>query len=64
MLAPNLWDQIDDFNWLRAEHSPNWSLLQPEDEEAIASEGWEKIVAAEKSQLELNALLKVGKIVR
>ncbi|KAL8804519.1 MAG: hypothetical protein Q9182_002527 [Xanthomendoza sp. 2 TL-2023] len=23
----NLWDQVKDFNWLKAGHSPNWSLL-------------------------------------
>ncbi|KAF4308322.1 hypothetical protein GTA08_BOTSDO04431 [Botryosphaeria dothidea] len=27
----NLWDQVDDFKWLKAEHSPNWSVLAPED---------------------------------
>ncbi|RPB21494.1 TBCC-domain-containing protein, partial [Terfezia boudieri ATCC MYA-4762] len=23
----NMWDQVDDFKWLRAEHSPNWSVM-------------------------------------
>ena len=23
----NQWDQVDDFKWLKAEHSPNWSIL-------------------------------------
>ncbi|KAH8819630.1 tubulin-specific chaperone-like protein c [Xylogone sp. PMI_703] len=27
----NHWDQVDDFKWLKAEHSPNWSIL-PEGE--------------------------------
>ena len=27
----NLWDQVDDFGWLKAERSPNWSVL-PEGE--------------------------------
>ncbi|KAF2144451.1 uncharacterized protein K452DRAFT_325039 [Aplosporella prunicola CBS 121167] len=26
---PNLWDQVDDFKWLRAEPSPHWSALAP-----------------------------------
>ena len=27
----NNWDQVDDFNWLvSGTHSPNWSLLPPE----------------------------------
>lgn len=29
----NQWDQIDDFKWLKAEQSPNWSIL-PEGERA------------------------------
>ncbi len=24
------WQQVDDFNWHRGEHSPNWSTLEPE----------------------------------
>ena len=32
-----MWDQVDDFNWLRAEHSPNWSVLQPGDEVTVRS---------------------------
>lgn len=24
------WDQVHDFNWLKAEHSPHWSILPPE----------------------------------
>lgn len=23
----NLWDQVDDFKWLKSEPSPNWSTL-------------------------------------
>ncbi|TVY84767.1 Tubulin-folding cofactor C, partial [Lachnellula suecica] len=26
----NQWDQVDDFKWLKAEHSPNWSILSEE----------------------------------
>ncbi|KAF4637934.1 hypothetical protein G7Y89_g164 [Cudoniella acicularis] len=26
----NRWDQVDDFKWLKAEHSPNWSVLPEE----------------------------------
>lgn len=26
----NLWDQVDDFKWLRKEHSPNWEVLGKE----------------------------------
>lgn len=58
--TPNLWNQVDDFKWLRAEQSPNWSVLQPDDEHAIDDEGWETIMAGEVSQLELDGLLKVA----
>ncbi|CCC09662.1 hypothetical protein SMACR_03695 [Sordaria macrospora] len=34
----NMWDQVDDFKWLKAEHSPNWSVL-PE-EQRIAEDIW------------------------
>lgn len=38
----NHWDQVDDFKWLKAEHSPNWSIL-PE-EQRLKSEIWTKVV--------------------
>ena len=41
--SPNMWDQVDDFKWLRAEHSPNWNTLQPGDEGTIGSGPWEVI---------------------
>ncbi|KZM22582.1 uncharacterized protein EKO05_0009573 [Ascochyta rabiei] len=33
-LVKNQWDQIDDFKWLKAEQSPNWSIL-PEEERMV-----------------------------
>ena len=38
----NQWDQVDDFKWLKAEHSPNWSIL-PEDQR-LKEEIWTKTV--------------------
>ena len=38
----NQWDQVDDFKWLKAEHSPNWSVL-PE-EEKLGEDVWAKVV--------------------
>ncbi|KAL2023687.1 hypothetical protein VTK56DRAFT_1401 [Thermocarpiscus australiensis] len=35
----NLWDQVDDFKWLKTTASPNWSLV-PESE-LISEEAWE-----------------------
>ncbi|KAJ2157047.1 hypothetical protein GGF46_004778, partial [Coemansia sp. RSA 552] len=28
---PNMYDQVSDFNWLKRQHSPNWSLLPAAD---------------------------------
>lgn len=40
--SANQWDQVDDFNWLKADHSPNWSILAPQD--AVLEEKWTEIV--------------------
>ena len=40
--AKNMWDQVDDFKWLKAEQSPNWSLLPPED--TVMDDIWREIV--------------------
>lgn len=34
----NQWDQVDDFKWLKAEQSPNWSIM-PE-EKRLPEEVW------------------------
>jgi len=38
----NHWDQVDDFKWLKAEHSPNWKIL-PE-EQRIKESIWTNVV--------------------
>lgn len=38
----NQWNQVDDFKWLKAEHSPNWSIL-PE-EQRLKEEAWTTVV--------------------
>ncbi|KAH0542356.1 hypothetical protein FGG08_003201 [Glutinoglossum americanum] len=38
----NQWDRVDDFKWLKAEHSPNWSILPPENR--IALRVWTDVV--------------------
>ena len=40
--APNMWDQVDDFKWLKAEQSPNWSILPAKD--TVQDEVWREIV--------------------
>lgn len=37
-----MWDQVDDFKWLKAEHSPNWSVL-PE-AQRLSEDIWTKTV--------------------
>ncbi|KAG7293761.1 hypothetical protein NEMBOFW57_003818 [Staphylotrichum longicolle] len=39
----NLYDQVDDFKWIKATSSPNWSVLP--DEEAIPDATWKKALA-------------------
>jgi len=33
-LAANQWELVDDFDWLKASHSPNWAVL-PEAERRV-----------------------------
>ena len=30
-MTRNMWDQVDDFKWLKAEKSPNWGVMSEED---------------------------------
>ena len=36
------WDQVDDFKWLKAEHSPNWSILP--DDDRLDEQVWTDVV--------------------
>ncbi len=38
----NQWDQVDDFKWLKSEHSPNWSILA--EKERLAEDIWTNTV--------------------
>ncbi|EPE26970.1 hypothetical protein GLAREA_02884 [Glarea lozoyensis ATCC 20868] len=40
--STNQWDQVDDFKWLKMEHSPNWSVL-PE-EKRLGENIWTDVV--------------------
>ncbi|CAN8105055.1 unnamed protein product [Discula destructiva] len=42
--ANNQWNQVDDFNWLKSEASPNWSTLTEKDEAWIKPQFWETTV--------------------
>ncbi|KAG0644155.1 tubulin binding cofactor C-domain-containing protein [Tuber brumale] len=39
----NLWDQVDDFKWLKSGHSPNWEVMG--EEVRIGRGGWEGVGA-------------------
>jgi len=30
-----MWDQVQDFNWLRAEQSPHWSVMEEKERERV-----------------------------
>jgi hypothetical protein len=38
----NLWNQVDDFDWLRAEQSPHWSEIPPE--QRVTNERWGDLI--------------------
>jgi tubulin-specific chaperone C len=38
----NMWDQVDDFKWLKMEPSTNWSVLQEQDR--VREEVWRQKV--------------------
>lgn len=40
--SPNLYDQVDDFKWLKSEPSPNWKVLPPA--ERVPEEVWREVV--------------------
>ncbi|POS86500.1 hypothetical protein EPUL_001142 [Erysiphe pulchra] len=44
-LSANKWDQVEDFNWQKTEHSPNWKIL-PE-EERLVERIWTNVVPGE-----------------
>lgn len=54
----NQWDQVDDFKWLKAEHSPNWSIL-PQDQR-LEEEIWTHVVPGGPGVGSEDILKKVG----
>ncbi|MCJ1378026.1 hypothetical protein MMC17_001122 [Xylographa soralifera] len=57
----NQWDQVQDFKWLKAQPSPNWSKLPAKD--IVPNEIWNKIVA-DTPGLSLDDILRVGGVTR
>lgn len=56
--ASNQWDQVDDFKWLKTEHSPNWSIL-PE-EERIEDGRWKETLHGAPGEGVEDILKKMG----
>ncbi|KAG9229632.1 tubulin-specific chaperone-like protein c [Amylocarpus encephaloides] len=54
----NQWDQVDDFKWLKAEHSPNWSIL-PESER-LSEETWTTVMPGGPAYGLNDILRKIG----
>jgi hypothetical protein len=54
----NLYDQVDDFKWLKTFSSPNWSLL-PESE-VVPDAVWKKALAGEPGVIIDNTLRSLG----
>lgn len=54
----NLYDQVDDFKWLKTFSSPNWSLL-PESE-VVPDDVWKTALAGEPEVLIDTTLRSLG----
>jgi len=60
--TPNLWDQVGDFQWMKSGPSPNWNILQDDDERALGKEVWKEFGADGSSHLTLEEMLSLVKI--
>ena len=60
MSSQNQWDQIDDFKWLKAEHSPNWRVLEPEN--IVPDEVWKKVRSLGASFASADDILKAVRV--
>ncbi|KAB5542377.1 tubulin binding cofactor C-domain-containing protein [Coniochaeta sp. 2T2.1] len=56
--SKNMWDQVDDFKWLKADQSPNWTVL-PE-EERLREEVWRETVPGRPGAGTEDILREVG----
>ena len=57
----NKFDQVDDFNWLKAEHSPNWRVLPSE--ERTKESVWKNVVST-KADIDVDDVLKATGVIR
>lgn len=56
--SDNQWDKVDDFKWLKAGHSPNWSTFP--DGSGLGEDVWTKVVPGRPGASVSETLAKVG----
>ncbi|CAF3570445.1 unnamed protein product [Fusarium graminearum] len=54
----NQWDQVDDFKWLKAGHSPNWTTLS--ENERLSDDLWRSVVPGQPGVSVEEALKKLN----
>ena len=54
----NQWDQVDDFKWLKADHSPNWTTMS--EAERLDDHVWTKVVPGRPGVSVEETLVEVG----
>ncbi|KAL6913939.1 hypothetical protein ACHAPO_002389 [Fusarium lateritium] len=57
-LDENQWDQVDDFKWLKAGHSPNWTTLS--ENERLGDDLWRSVVPGQPGVSVEEALKKLN----
>ncbi|KAL8375925.1 hypothetical protein RB595_007169 [Gaeumannomyces hyphopodioides] len=54
----NQWDQVDDFKWLKTDHSPNWCVLK--EEERLPETFWKQAVPGRPGHGPVDILKEAG----
>lgn len=54
----NQWDQVDDFKWLKTDHSPNWCIL--DEGERLPEAFWKQAVPGRPGQGPIDILKEAG----
>ncbi|PGH23832.1 hypothetical protein AJ80_02080 [Polytolypa hystricis UAMH7299] len=57
----NLWDQVQDFKWIKVEPSPNWKVLEEED--AVDDATWDELVSGAPKR-SVDDILQAVKIIK
>jgi hypothetical protein len=56
----NRWAEVDDFNWLKAEASPNWHEIPTSDR--LANSAWGKLASPEEGDGLVSSTLEAFKV--